>query len=154
MPAVTDYCSLEDLGRFGTSEDALEPIPLETQGKAITAASRFIDSYLRTKFTLPLLAVGQDLARACAIIAVWDIIYGSRGAQPGEGEKPILQVRYDQIIKWLEMIAQGTVTPEVTDSTPGATPGVLPSGARVISSTMRGWSSRGTGRTRGPFEGD
>jgi len=151
MPVVTDYCAPEDLGRFGVSAEALEDIPIENQQEAITATSSLMDTYLRERFTLPLLVAGRDLARCCAIISVYDLISG-RGYNPSNPGDDNLRLRYEDQIKWLEKIAAGTVIPDVTDSTPGAVEGVPAGRASITSNITRGWQAE-PGATRGPFQG-
>lgn len=157
---MAEYCTVAEIARWGVSAEALDGIPAkpetETSGginqrDAILGASDVIDGYLRSRFTLPLTAWEQDLRRACAVIAAWDLI-SVRGYSPDDD--PALKARYDAIIKWLEGVAAGKITPSVTDSSPGAEPGSPSGGPRVISSTSRGWSVRGTGRARGPFQSD
>lgn len=147
MPA---YCTIEDLPRFGVSRDALDPIQITDQKAGISAAQEMIDSYLRSRYTLPLVAVGGDIKRACAIITAYDLL-SARGYNPNAPGDENLRERYLDIIRWLERIAAGTVTPDVTDSGSGSGTGGSSFGARVVSNVSRGYSvPDGTG---GPFSG-
>lgn len=153
IPPVS-YCDVPDLGRFGVNAEALERMSdEETKIPAIQGASAMIDDYLRDQFTLPLITWGTSIRRAAAIIAVYDI-FTVRGGKPGDNpEDSILQIRYDDVIKWLKLVATGTVAPDVVDSDtttplPGAPSGV----ARITSNTQRGYFNTGPGRAL-PFQG-
>lgn len=149
MPPITEYCDTADLTRWGINATALKGISeKDAQLEAIKGASRLIDSYLRSQFTLPLSAVGEDLQRACAIIAVYDLI-SSRGFRPDESENDVLRQRYEDVIRWLEKISAGQVTPVVTDSS--ATPGTT-GAPKVTSNAQRGWFDTDSSRA-GPFGG-
>lgn len=149
MPPITEYCDTSDLTRWGINANALRGISeRDAQQEAIKGASRLIDSYLRSQFTLPLTAVGEDLQRACAIIAVYDLI-ASRGFRPDESENSVLRQRYEDVIAWLKMIATGQVTPVVTDSS--TTPGSA-GAPKVGSNSQRGWFNTDSSQA-GPFGG-
>lgn len=144
------YCEIEELGRWGISADALEDVQDPDSDAAIAGASDLIDSYLRSRFTLPLVAWGDDLRRACAIIAVYDLMQ-TRGYNPAEPEDKQLEIRYRDVIRWLERISSGQAVPTVTDSSSGAQSGVSSARAQVVSNSQRGWYDRdGNG---GPFSG-
>jgi len=151
---LSRYGSISDLQTLGVRAEALAKFTPAEKNKALDDASRTMDSYFRKQFTLPLVAVGGDVARFCAIIAAYDLVSG-RGLNP-EGNDENLRLRYLDALKWLEMVAAGKVLPDVTDSSPGAEPGQASiGGPRVISSSSRGYSSRGdtSGGCRGPFVG-
>jgi phage gp36-like protein len=151
---MAEYCTVAEIAEGGVSDQALDGIPVEKQRARIRAASDLIDSYLRQRYTLPLQAFGDDIREACEVIAAHELIFGTRGASPDDDSA--LSKRYDKKIRWLEQIAAGKVTPDITDSSPGAGagPAVAPGKPRVISASSRGWSVRGTGQTRGPFQAD
>jgi len=58
---MTAYAARTDLTRFGISEKALTNVSTETQDAALEAASRVADSYLRSRYALPLAGYGDDL---------------------------------------------------------------------------------------------
>jgi phage gp36-like protein len=144
------YCEAADLSKWGVNAAALDGIGTSEKTAAIGGASDTIDSYLRSRFDLPLTAYGDDVKRACAIIAVYDLI-AARGYDPGEPGDDNLRLRYEDILAWLKRVADGTVTPNATGSASGDTAGKPSFRAQVVSNTQRGWSiSDGSG---GPFSG-
>jgi phage gp36-like protein len=149
---MASYCTRAELSQYGIAADALEDVSTTDQDASISGASDLIDSYLRQKFTLPLVAWGSDIRRACAIVAVYDLIAGNRGYNPATPGDDTLRLRYEDVLAWLKMIANGQVSPEATDSSSGAVEGVPPPSGRVrfASNAQRGWSTTGT---RGPFTG-
>ena len=56
------YATITDLTRFGLPSTALTGVSSTTQEEAISAASSLADSYLRSRYDLPLTAYGDDLA--------------------------------------------------------------------------------------------
>lgn len=153
MPPVLQYAVAADLDS-GISANAIAGVTTPNKTEAIEDASRLIDSFLRAQFTLPLTQVGGDVKRACINIAVYYVLVG-RGYNPDAGEDPGIRQRYDDAIGWLKMVSAGKAVPDITDSTPGAAEGVPGSRPTVISSSQRGFSSRGdpSGKTS-PFQGD
>lgn len=154
MPPVVNYCTISQLHTFGVAAAAIAKFTATDQMVAIEAGSRKIDSYLRAggRYTLPLVQVGTDLARCCAIIASYDLL-SSKGLNP-EGTDENVRLRYKDELAWLMLVSSGEVIPDITDSGVGAAEGVPSGGARVVSATSRGYSVRGTGNTRGAFQGD
>jgi hypothetical protein len=78
-----------------------------------------------------------------------------RGYNPEAGGDPGIRDRYKDAIDWLKLVSAGKAVPDVTDSSVGAAEGRPGSRPTVISSSQRGFSSRGdpNGRT-GPFQSD
>lgn len=153
MAAVTQYATSVDLDS-AINAAALSGVTPTQKTDAIDQASRLIDSFLRSQFTLPLTTVGGDVKRVCMNIAVYYVMVG-RGYNPDAGADPGIRQRYEDGIAWLKLVSLGTVVPDVTDSSPGAAEGVPSSGPTVISSSQRGFSSRGDPNGKSwPFVGD
>ena len=147
---MASYCTTDDLAVFGVNANATTGIDSGDVQTAIDGASDLIDGYLRAKFTLPLVAWGKDLRRACAIIAAYDLMSG-RGYNPGDPGDDQLRLRYEDVLRWLRDVASGLVSPDVTGSASGDVAGVPSFRARVVSSSQRGWFDKsGDG---GPFSG-
>lgn len=150
MPSVTTYCDKADLKRVGVAAGTLDRAGTTAQDTAIEDASRFMDSFFRSRYTLPFSAVGGDVKVNCAAIACWYVMR-ALGFNP-EGDS-VIRTSYEDALSWLKGVASGTVNPDVTS--PGATgEGAPTSRARMASNPSRGWSTRTTGaRTRGGFVG-
>jgi phage gp36-like protein len=148
------YSSLTDFANLGGNAAALQSVPTPTQQACLDAAKDVIDSFLRAQFTLPLVGtVGNDVKSAECRIAFYDVMV-NRGYDPTKGSDINIRQRYEDSMAWLQLIADGKAIPNVTDSTPGATAGSTAGVARVISSSQRGFSNRGTTNTGGGFQGD
>ena len=166
MPApITQYAQPSDLAVAGIAAAAIANFTTPQINAALVNASRLLDGYFRSKFTLPLVQVGQDVVRATCIIAAYDLMV-SRGYNPSAGGDPIIEKRYKEIIGtpphamgWADLVANGKITPDVTDSSSNAQEGTPTARARCVSSSQRGWSGRqGTQQTsrssNGPFTTD
>lgn len=150
---ITEYASLDDAEPYALNRSAIESFPVDDRHSAIKGASRLIDSYLRSRYKLPLIQVGEDIKRACWIIAAYDLL-SSRGFNPESGAtQEDIRTRYSDTIRWLERIADGRAVPDVTDSSTGGQEGVSTAGPRVTSASQRGWSSR-PGSPTGGFQSD
>lgn len=128
------YATLVDLTALGVRSAALTGISSADQQQALEAASRVADSYLQARYKPPLSAWGQDLTRAVAIIAAYDLL-AVRGFAP-EGVDEHLRLRHEDALRWLRDVSLGAVTPVgIVDSTP-AEPN---EGIHVFTSPRRWW---------------
>jgi|SRR5882724_2175745 len=138
------YAQVSDFSAFGINENAIRGYDATKVSKALAAASREIDGYLASQFTLPLRAWGDDLKRCACIMATWDVVSG-RGYNPEAGADKNIKDRYEGRIRWLEQVSKGTVIPRVTDSSPGSAIGRPGARPLMVSSSQRGWSNRANG---------
>jgi phage gp36-like protein len=155
MPTpITVYATITQLESLGMRAEALAKIQAPAKNTALQTASEHINGYL-ARFTLPLMAIGLDLTRACAIIAAFDLL-SVRGLNPDQSASDEnVKKRYDDVIAWLKLVAAGTVVPSgILDSGAGAQLGEASGLPKVISAESRGYSVRGTQfqSYRGPFQ--
>jgi phage gp36-like protein len=109
------YATTADMiARFGSAElirmttpegAAMEAIDAAAVARALDEASDRIDSYLRTRYAVPLTAAPASIAGACCRMARFDLARGPN-------REPTEQMRrdLDADVKWLEGIAAGRVT--------------------------------------------
>jgi len=133
------YCLSADLSQYGIRAEALGNIDASILQVNIAAASDVIDSYLRSRFTLPLLTWGSDITAACANIAVYKILT-VRGFNSARGADEVIRQSYEDAIKWLVDISNERAMPDVTDSSSGSQQGE-PSGGGTVQVTS--YASRG-----------
>lgn len=117
------YATTADLVQLAISAAALGNVSLGDQEAALEAASRLADSYLGSRFELPISAWGADLKQQVCSLAAYRIMQ-VRGYSPETGDAEVFRDNYDDAIRWLERVASGTVTPiNVVDSSdsPGNT---------------------------------
>lgn len=129
------YATAAQLKTLSVAAAALASVSAADQTAALQAASDLADSYLRSRYTMPLTAWADDLRRAVCAIATYDLM-SHRGYNPETGGDPNIRARYDDAIRWLEKVASGQISPSVTDSAPAASEAGR---ARVSSKPARGW---------------
>lgn len=119
MPVTTSeaYIDEEYFASVSLPSDALTDLEEGDVENAIEAASRTVDSYLRKRFSLPLVSWGNDVSQAVADLAQYNLL-SRRGFRPNSGNDEIVVRRRDDAVKWLENVARGLVEPDIVDSTP------------------------------------
>lgn len=132
------YADRTDLARLGLRSGALTGVSTGDQDAALEAASDTVDGYLRSRYTLPLSAWGDDLRRAVCTIAAWDILT-TRGFDPSKGGDEAIRLRYEDAIKWCEAVSAGRVKVTGGITTPTATRSAKASSPATTSSRIRGW---------------
>lgn len=163
MPVVagTQYATPTDLTDLGLIGGALSTVSMTTQNAALVAASAIADSYLQSRYSLPLTTWGRDLTRIICTIAAYDLLT-SRGFGMTQGSDENIRKRYMDALTWLDEVSKGTTTPSQlhdsstsTSSGPSTSTGVDGSintatqgGFQMITSAVRGWTPRG-GTTSG-----
>lgn len=131
------YCTSSDLPNLGISAVALAPIDSAVQDAACEAASAIADSFLRSRYKLPLTAWGVDLTQKTAILAVYDLLV-VRGYNPSAGADVNIRLRYDDAMLWFLHISRQEVHPDVTPTQDQAAGYDDP---RVMTNDQRGWSN-------------
>lgn len=111
------YATRADLTRLSLPAAALAGVPEADQDAALEAASDLADSYLAARYTLPLVSWQDDLRRAVCAIAAYDLMV-RRGFSP-QGADEQLRLRYEDALRWLDLVARGLVSPAIEDSAPG-----------------------------------
>lgn len=155
--AGTVYTTVAEARKLGLSGRAFADTDAGDLQANLQAASDEASSFLANQYTLPIVAWGDDIKGAVAKIAVYEFL-SVRGLNPdGNSSDGNIKDRATQARAWLAMVGKGQATPVgIQDSTPqqvAGTPGFQPD---AVSSSQRGWSSRGCppGTPRGPFVGD
>ena len=134
------YATRTDLTQLAIPASAIANVPTAAQDNALEAASDLADSYLKSQYTLPIVAWESDLTRAVCNIAAYDIM-SMRGYGPTAGGDENLRQRYEDAIRWLERIAKGEVSPKVTDSSAAVGSGTTTSGGVFVTTgSQRGWT--------------
>lgn len=129
------YATARDVVRYGLPERALSGIPAEDVVAQLLAASALADGPLAAAgFLLPLLAWGDDLREAVAVIAAEGCLV-QRGFSPTGDDQTIVD-RASRRRTWLSNIGDGGVLSPATVGTP---PAVVPAGGVVVSRPRRGW---------------
>lgn len=112
----TVYATTADLENGGLPPLALQGLSEEQKTSALTDAASVVDSYLSTRFDMPLASFGRDIVRATVAIASLDLL-ARRGFQPGAVDAEVAKTRYDEALRWLRDVAGGRATPAHADTT-------------------------------------
>lgn len=104
----------------GVALNALAAVPSTSRDSARSAASSFVLSHFRKRFALPLVSWSDDVKRAAAHIAAFDLLV-LRGFSPQAGNDIAIRARYDDAVQWCRDVAKGIAEPEaIVDATPSA----------------------------------
>jgi phage gp36-like protein len=128
-----DHINATELGQLSALPAAiLAELNSGDVAVAITAGTATVNSFLASRGLLPFTVVPSDVKQATADIVGYRL--ASKHGYANEGDNSDLRDRYDDAMKWLERVARGLATPDVTASNPRPT-----SFARVLSRAPRGW---------------
>lgn len=138
---VLVYATPADVKLLGLPAAAMagdNPVTDTEIDRAVEAAGDTIDGYLATAdITTPLEEWPNDVRRAAAIIAGYDIISVRVGYNPEADRDDPWRKRYEDVIRWLERIADGSnLLPGIPVPDPGTTVGRV---MVVSSEEPRGW---------------
>ncbi len=119
------YATPEDvklLGLRGVAMQGDDAITDQEIDEAAEAAGDLLDSYANTAdLSVPFLEWPDSWRRAAAIVIGYDLISARIGYNPSaDGDDPFRK-RYEDVIRWLEGIADGSVLLPGTTTPPGAT---------------------------------
>lgn len=112
---MTAYAVLADVYNLGVPQAAVASVATLTQQAALDAANAEVDGYLAGRFKLPLSVWGADLKMHVCARAAFTILT-VRGYNPEDGADKAIEDRSKAAEKWLKGIADGDITPNVTDS--------------------------------------
>lgn len=127
------YATRTQLTQLAIPAAALTGVSTADQDAALEAASDLADGYLRSRYALPLTAWEDDLRRAVCGIAAYDLLT-RRGFRPEDSGENV-RLRYEDAVRWLKGVADGSISPSITDSTPTEEEG----GLQVDTEARRGW---------------
>jgi phage gp36-like protein len=94
---------------------ALKGVSDADKQRAMDSANALVDSYLAARFQLPLARWGEDVKRAAATIATYYVLL-KRGFSPEAGDAEQIRLSYEDTLKWLRLVADGVLTPDVVDA--------------------------------------
>lgn len=132
MSTPSRYATPADLASMALPAGALSGISATDQQAALDARSAFVDGYLKTRYTLPLLTWDESITRAVCDMAAWDLLK-RRGFNPENPADSAIRMGFDDAMRWLREVANQEAHPTVTESSPVTFAPV------VISGSPRGW---------------
>lgn len=137
---MSKYATIADLNRVGLTSEKSSKRTDDDLNRALELASGVADSYLAQVFTLPLTAWGADLSSAVAKIAAYDLMSTQIGYNPASASGETWRARYEDAMRWLEMVAASKITAVGVVDTPLAEGESESSGMTLKSTALRGWS--------------
>ena len=107
---MSAYATVEDLKTYGLPAKAITGVSVFDIEAILEAASGVVDSYIGSRFTLPVTVWGVDITKCTAEIAAY-MLMKRRGFTPGSSDAEQLRIAYDDSIAWLKDVAKGLATP-------------------------------------------
>jgi hypothetical protein len=141
------YATQADLVALGLPQKALATIGVPAVDAALESASRIIDSYIGSRYDLPLKTWDASVVQATVKVAALTLMQG-RGFAPGVVDADNLQRGYDQAIAWCRDVARGLATPSVVDTTDQTKPPVDPQNAPFVRQAPQGSATAPTSSSR------
>lgn len=140
------YATPIELAAIGLPAQALAGVATATQQRHLDDATARIDSYLRTRYSVPLTApYPAEVIECCAKLAAYTLLVW-RGFDPVRSPETF-RLGYEDAITWLKDLSAGRASLAVTAD---ATPNVLEGAPRVQTGGSEYVHAAGTvGETRG-----
>lgn len=131
--ATAPLATLEEFHSLALSEEACAGIAAVDIEACILTASSDAYSYLRSRYSLPLVTWGKDLRMAvCKIAALY--VLDRRGRNTSDPADLALERAAERAVLWLKDVAANRAAADVVDTSPAAT-----AAPRVVSNKKRGW---------------
>lgn len=156
---MAEYATVKDIESVGLPPDALEGISPTVIKAHIRRASGRIDSYARSKYSVPFVApFDEAIIEAAAVLAAYSLLVW-KGFNPDEHDSNFAKRHDDYVgrpgqLGWLDKLSRGFVSvAESTDATPDELEGA-PTVDEAVSfdsdEDQRGWAADAFGiRTPG-----
>lgn len=129
------WCTLEELGIYGTAATAIGAIAKGTRIRQLIAATQTARGYVCRRHHPPIIRVGSDVAQAVAKLASLAALTDNVGVNPNTAATELALAEAHGKMTWLRDVSRGVAGADVTDSTPETSEG---SGA-VVTGESRGW---------------
>ena len=130
---MSQYATVSEFRLYGLPAQATVGVSDADLLSRIDSASAEADSYLRSRYTMPISSWGKDLSKAVCVIAAADIM-AVRGYSP-DGRDELIEQRASASRKWLRDVQDGKADPGLVDATPTTTI----AGPRLYCLDPRGW---------------
>ncbi len=146
---ATQYAYKANLVTLGVTPAQAARFGDDAINAQLQAASGVADGYLPSQFTLPLLTWDFSLTLAVCQLATYQL-YCQFGFNPDSPADQLIQLQYNNGLKFLMDIRDKNVFPPYTDSS-GAVDSPEEAGPYVDSEIPVGFTHRGASRRRGVF---
>lgn len=125
------YATQADFASLGLPAKATAGIASGDIDTALEAASRQVDSYIGSRYDLPLVSFDQSVTIAVCSIAAYNLL-ARRGFAAGASDAENVRQRYEDAIGWCKDVARGLALPGVTTTAGAASAAVDPQNAPFV----------------------
>lgn len=144
---MTRYATTTDLGKLGLPAASLVNVTTAVQESHLDATGARIDTYLRSRHTLPFASpYPAELIECNAVMAAYTLLVNYRGYDPSAVDDGF-RLRYEDCLSWLKALGNGTAsvsqTADATADTSEGRPRVSTGGANRAHGTGDTGESRG-----------
>jgi phage gp36-like protein len=119
------YATQADFAQLGLPAKATTGIAYADIDAALEVASRQVDSYIGSRYDLPLVSFDMSVTIAVCSIAAYNLL-SRRGFAAGAADAEIVRQRYEDALGWCKDVARGLALPGVTTTTDQTKPPVNP----------------------------
>lgn len=117
------YATQADFASLGLPSKATAGIASGDLDAALETASRQVDSYIGSRYDLPLVSFDKSVTIAVCSIAAYNLL-ARRGFAAGAADAENVRQRYEDAIGWCKDVARGLALPGVTTTTGAASAAV------------------------------
>lgn len=110
------YATQADFASLGLLPKVTATIASADIDAALEAASRVVDSYIGSRYDLPLTNYDKSVTIATCKIAAYDLL-SRRGFAAGAADSENVRQRYEDAIGWCKDVAKGLALPSVVATT-------------------------------------
>lgn len=132
------FANLDQFDALGLPAASMSGLSGTKKVEGLAAATELASGILSVRYTLPIVAWGNDLSQAVCKLGAYDLL-SVRGFNP-DGDDQNVRMRYDDALKWLMAVANskanamGLVDSSTTPTTPEDGGGV-----EIVTHSPRGW---------------
>lgn len=119
------YATQADFASLGLPTKATASIASGDIDAALEAASRYVDSYIGSRYDLPLVTVDKSVTIAVCQIAAYRLL-ARRGFAAGAADAEVVRQQYEDALGWCKDVAKGLALPGSTTTTDQSKPPVDP----------------------------
>lgn len=129
---MSQYATVTDIANLGIAAAAIASFTTAQKDEALQAASSEADSYLSSRYELPLATWPKVLRLHVANMAAY-MLLSNRGFAP-DGSDQNIRDRHRDAVAWLQRVAERKATLDVASTSPAVA--AVPTAS---SSDKRGW---------------
>lgn len=125
------YATAQDFSQLGLPAKALAGVSAGDVDAMLESASRVVDSYIGSRYTLPLVTYDKSVTIAVCKIAAYELL-SRRGFAAGAADAEQVEKRYQQALTWCRDVARGLALPAPPTTTDATKPPVNPNAAPYV----------------------